>query len=235
MNQPEKIFFASVLIGAAGLAYTLAPDGSGIGFAVIGFSLEAIRAGIVLINVEVRKISVFQYGIVLCAAIIATVGVGFAINSIDDISPSEWWIAQTTNFLILAGEYSWAIIRAGVPVDWEFEYRKLERALKESEKRSEELDEVRLRLAHAEGELAGESSALRSAKGKISTLKDEAEKASAKIKQLTAVKDSTLAVAEKKISVNRVGAAVCQCGILIAPNTNSHKPETCECGKKINW
>ena len=80
MNNLEKIFFASVLIGAAGLAYTLAPEGSGIGFAVIGFSLEAIRAGIVLINVEVRKISVYQYGIVLCAAIIATIGVGFAIN-----------------------------------------------------------------------------------------------------------------------------------------------------------
>lgn len=235
MNHPEKIFFFSVLIGAAGLAYTLAPEGSGVGFAVIGFSLEAIRAGIVLINVEVRKISVYQYGIVLCAAIIATIGVGFAIDSIGDITQSEWWIAQTTNFLILAGEYSWAVIRAGVPIDWEFEYRKIERALKDAEKRSAELDEVRLRLANAQGELAGESSALRSAKGKISTLQGELDKKLEEIQQLTAVKKSILAVAEKKISVNRVGAAVCQCGILIAPNTNSHKPETCSCGKKIDW
>lgn len=235
MNNLEKIFFASVLIGAAGLAYTLAPDGSGIGFAVIGFSLEAIRAGIVLINVEVRKISVYQYGIVLCAAITATIGVGFAINNIGDISPSEWWIAQTTNFLILAGEYSWAVIRAGVPVDWEFEYKKVERALKEAEKRSEELDEVRRELDESRGAVAACDASISQYRSEVSVLEEGGKKASEKIKELTAVKNSLLAVAEKKISVNRVGAAICQCGRLIAPNTNSHKPEMCECGKTINW
>ncbi len=139
MTSP-RLFFASVLLGSFGLALLLSPAGGSAGLWVIAFAVEAIRAGLVLVNVEVRKVNPPQYWVVLFFAIAVTVMIAFAISAHLPLYSLEWWAGQATNFIVLAGEYSWAIIRAGQPVDWEVEFYKVR---SQAESLSEEADKLR--------------------------------------------------------------------------------------------
>lgn len=240
-ENPEYLFFGSVVIGAAGLALLLSPGSGVFALWVIAFAAESIRAGLVLINVKVRKISMTQYAIVLCAAILATVGVGFAIDGITERYSMEWWAGQTINFLILAGEYSWAVIEAGVKVDWEFEHSilsgKLRKASEEVEKLSEQVEDYEKATSENEADYSVALERIELLSKECSDYQKKLSKQQENIKRLLPIANSLVAVREKKISVNRVATQVCpNCDVLIAPPSNSHKPDNCpECNEELKW
>ena len=244
MKRPN-LFFAAVLIGALGIATLLSPAPAAIGLWIIAFATELIRAGLVLVNVEVRKVNHTQYGVVLTAAIIATLGIAAAIDQHLARYSMEWWAGQTINFVVLAGEYSWAVILAGAPVDWEFEAMQ---AKSNASRLSEELAKAKQALAaaqQAEAEAKEEarkaSEALEDAQCKaddlgslVSDLQGDLrlQDMDARINQ--AILDSWLAARGRKISVDSVKANVCECGRLTINASNKHIKKACECGRKLS-
>lgn len=234
MKNTENIFFASVIIGAVGLGLLLSPAPYVIGLWVIAFSEQAIRAGLVLINIQVRKVNQPQYWIVLAAAILGTCGTGAAIDSMIDRYSMEWWAGQTINFLILAGEYSWAIVKAGTPVDWEFEHKVLSGKLR---KASEEVEKLREEVEDSRGVLVGTSLELEVASRELAAKSKELGVADAVLAKVGPVVESVKRLKNEKISVNRVGSIVCpSCSVIVAPPSNSHKPDTCpNCKEELRW
>ena len=232
--RTENIFFVSVVVGAIGAGLLLSPAPRVFGLWVIAFAAEAIRAGLVLINVEVRKVNPNQYWVVLLAAIVATFGIGAAIDNIAERYTMEWWAGQTINFLILSGEYSWAIVRAGVPVDWEMRCLEAEGQLRRV---VEQRDSLNQKVANQSETIEEISADLDVSSKDLEAARIKIERYSNTIDAQTPVVESVKKIQNEKISINRVGSIVChKCSVLVAPASNSHKPTHCHnCKTELKW
>lgn len=234
MKNPHNIFFGSVVVGAIGAGLLLSPAPRVLGMWVIAFAAEAIRAGLVLINVEVRKVNPNQYWVVLMAAILATIGIGAAIDNIAERYSMEWWAGQTINFLILSGEYSWAVVRAGVPVDWEMRCLEAEGNLRQV---TEQRDRLNEKVAENSVEVEALTKDLAVATSDLAQTKNDLEASKKVIEKVSPIVASVKKLKGLKLSVNRVGSTVCHsCSVVIAPPSNSHKPKECpNCKTEIRW
>ena len=234
MKNPQNIFFGSVVVGAIGAGLLLSPAPRVWGMWVMAFAAEAIRAGLVLINVEVRKVNPNQYWVVLMAAILATIGIGAAIDNIAERYSMEWWAGQTINFLILSGEYSWAVVRAGVPVDWEMRCLEAEGQLRQVTEQRDRLNEKVANQSEAVEEATADLDVVQK---QLDEYRAELVKRNGEVAAMKPVLASVKKLKGLKLSVNRVGSTVChKCSVVIAPPSNSHKPKECpNCKTEIRW
>lgn len=234
MKKTEILFFGTVIFGAIGAGLLLSPADRLYSFWIIAFAAEMIRAGLVLVNVQIMKINRAQYWVVLTAAVIATIGIGMAIDSRVDRWSAEWYGGQVINFLVLAGEYSWALLIAGPPIDWEMECLQARGDLSRCRTTIEQIrGEKEVQMKQVE-DLTVSLDALQTKLDQYSTSLDDREKELAKT---LPVFNSVQRLAGKKISVNRAAAQVCpNCSSIVAAPSNSHKPENCqECGTELIW
>lgn len=225
---PTRLFFASVLLGSFGLALLLSPAGGDIGLWVIAFAVEAIRAGLVLVNVEVRKVNPSQYWVVMAAAIIVTFMIAAAITAHIPLYSLEWWAGQATNFIVLAGEYSWAVIRAGAPVDWELEFYRVRSQAEEASAQAEKFRQEADSLRSFPDKFSQATAALQA-------IQIQAQEQAREIQQQRSIIQTYLSNAGRRISVQSVSASICACGRLNTNGNNHHRKETCECGQPLTY
>jgi len=113
MTKP--IYITIVALSAFAMAWHSIPAESGADVWAFRLALEAMRAALLASNVELSKVSRYNYWIALTLSIVATSGIGMDIHhraGMDDYTGS-YWAEQTANALLLFCEWSLSIVVSG--------------------------------------------------------------------------------------------------------------------------
>lgn len=207
-NWTFLIFGASVLAGAIGLGLALSPyDGPAAGY-VVAFAMEGIRAGLVFVNVQIRKLDPDQYRVILWLAVLITAmqSATIAAHTGWDYWSAKFFAAQTISIALLIGEYAVAVWLSGPSND----------IIKVAALRNRvaELEQAETDLAAARSELA----------------KSQAANAS-----MSNVAKLAAALAGRSITINGIRQAVCECGTISANESNANRQVNCRCGRPFNY
>lgn len=221
-----RVFFLSVLIGAFGLGLNLSPYSGLTAFYVMAFSVEIIRLGLLVINVQVRKENPERYKTIFGMVILITVLQALTIAAHNDWQwMSEAFLSQqTVNLAILFAEFSLAVLLAGPTPDVILNAQ-LKNQLKAANEKISQLEGAEKEVVKLKDLLKQEEV------NKVTMAANEQELAALRI-----VHDSVLSLKGKKMSVNKVTATVCEkCSRVLTAPSNSQKPTHCTCGHEINW
>ena len=256
ISPARNLLIISVVVFFGAFALALAPlvYGWNLEQAWENLAAELLRAGILIVNVQILALSKGRYRLVIFLSLIATCVLGFQIYS-QGLPLPRMLILQVLNGLIFTGELSLSFLLAGRSINYYNEYTELRQGLDDLRQHLETLrpgletlrpgldglrqglDALRTALETLSidlGSLRQENETLRLASDIALKQSDDNRSALAIIRKALDV--NRKALGGSKINIDGVKARLCKCGAIVRAASNKIEETTCHnCKAEIKW